>query len=318
MRIDIHEASSLLKASNPVAIPTETVWGLAALMNDKLAIERLFALKGRPQTNPLIIHISRLSQLRGCISYEPPCLKMLSEAFWPGSLTLVVPVLENTILSIARSGLPSAAFRMPSHPTTLRLIDKVGPLVAPSANRSGSPSATTVQHIEADFGADFPVLFSDITPKGIESTILIWTDSTWSVGRLGAIDLNALKDVLGYYPEIRPQHADKPLCPGHLYRHYAPQAQLSLSKEGWRPEYSPLYDAVLGFSDRIYPNAPLIVSLGDSANPEMVSSNLYAALRSLDDQGLHHVFVDFDIPNSASYLAIIDRLGKAASGSGIV
>ncbi len=313
MRVGIEEAACFLENSTPVAIPTETVWGLAARVNDEKGINRIYELKGRPLNNPLIIHINAFSQLFENLSSIPPNLSDLIEAFWPGSLTLVVPIIEEKILPIVRSGLKTAAFRMPKHPLTQALIDRTGPLVAPSANLSGAPSATTMQHIEADFGDSFPILSSEDSPKGIESTILIWSDPVWRIGRLGAIDIDALQDILHYSPLLHRPQEDRPLCPGQLYRHYAPSAKLTLSKGSWQPSLSDHYDAVLGFSDRTYPDAKIVVSLGSIMDPCAIAKNLYNALRSLDDRGLHHVFVDFEIPHASGYLAIIDRLTKASS-----
>lgn len=313
MRISIQEAIDHLNNSNPVAIPTETVWGLAARMDDEIGINRIFELKGRPRNNPLIIHISRAFQLFDYISQRPLGLEELIESFWPGSLTLVVPICTERIPAIVRSGLPTAAFRMPQHALTLSLLDAVGPVVAPSANLSGSPSATTMEHIESDFGRRIPILSSEETPKGIESTILVWSDPVWSIGRLGAVGLEELYRVLNYYPKSHDKEKGIPICPGQLYRHYAPLAKLTLSEEPWKAEGGENYDAVLGFSDRSYQKAKLVVLLGSSDNPVQIAQNLYRSLRSLDDRGLHHVFVDCRLPRNFEYLAIIDRLTKAAS-----
>jgi L-threonylcarbamoyladenylate synthase len=313
MEVSLKKASSLLYSSQPVAIPTETVWGLAARLFDESAVRQIFFLKGRPLQNPLIIHLCDIKFLFACCSQEPPGLHDLIRAFWPGGLTVVVPVHENMVPSIVRSGLPTAAFRMPDHLDTLKLIADTGSLVAPSANRSGSPSATTPEHIAKDFGDWLPILKTKTYCRhGIESTILVWQDTSWHVGRLGAIGTDAIAKILGYKPPIHIADAHQPLCPGQLYRHYAPQAQLTLSSEKWKKELSSQYDGVLGFSDRQYPGAQRIVTVGESTNPRRVESLLYSALRDLDLYQLQSVFVDIDVPPSVDWLAIFDRLEKAS------
>jgi len=313
MNVTVEKAASLLKASQPVAIPTETVWGLAARLHDEPAIRQVFFLKGRPLQNPLIIHLSDPSFLFVCCAHKPPGLHDLVSAFWPGGLTVVVPVHEKKVPSIARAGLPTAAFRIPDHKETLRLIGYAGPLVAPSANRSGSPSATTPDHIVKDFGSWLPILKATTYCRhGIESTILIWQDSAWQVGRLGAISIDAIARVLGYAPSLHKADASTPLCPGQLFRHYAPQARLTLSTEEWREELAPQYDGLLGFSDRRYPGAQRIVAMGQAADPSSVEKLLYSALRNLDHFQLHSVFVDMNIPSSVDWLAVRDRLERAS------
>ena len=310
MRIQLEEAVRRLNESQPVAIPTETVWGLAARWDDEAGIQEIFRLKGRPLQNPLIIHIATVAPLLSSITQSPPGLFDLIENFWPGGLTLVLPVREQAILPIVRAGLPSAAFRMPSHAQTQELIARTSPLVAPSANKSGLPSATTPEHIEHDFGPELPILEAQtFCHHGLESTILIWQDK-WYLGRPGAIDIDALAFVIGYMPTLH-RPGEQPLCPGQLFRHYAPKARLTLNAS-WDEEKAGRYDGVLGFSDRIYPKASRVVSMGPSTDPKAVASHLYAALRDLDRFSLQSVFVDIHMPPTTPWMAILDRLEKAA------
>jgi L-threonylcarbamoyladenylate synthase len=313
MEVSIEKAASFLYNSQPVAIPTETVWGLAARLQDEPGIRQVFFLKGRPLKNPLIIHLCDPSFLFSCCLYEPPGMRDLIRAFWPGGLTVVVPVHEGKVPSVARAGLPTAAFRIPDQEDTLQLIANTGPLVAPSANKSGSPSATTPDHIVKDFGLWLPILHTrSYCRHGIESTILIWQEPKWQVGRLGAISTDAIGKILGYEPSLHNANAETPLCPGQMYRHYAPQARLTLAADGWNDKLASKYDGVLGFSDRSYPGARRIVMTGDSANPSSVAKLLYSALRDLDSFQLQSVFVDMNVPSSAEWLAIKDRLERAA------
>lgn len=312
MLIDFEAAVDSLNRRQPVAIPTETVWGLAARWDDEEAIKKIFSLKGRPLTNPLIIHIASPETLLSSAQDLPPSALELIERFWPGGLTLVIPVREGAVLPIVRANLPTAAFRMPDHELTRALISQTAPLVAPSANRSGRPSATTPEHIENDFGPELPILQAPVFCRhGIESTILLW-QGKWYLGRPGAIDIEEVSSVIGYKPA--PHHPGKaPLCPGQLFRHYAPQATLTLHDSGWEPSFCDRFDGVLGYSDREYPRAKTIVSMGPSSNPAIIAANLYAALRDLDQRHLQYVFVDTRVENTSNWLGILDRLYKAGN-----
>lgn len=315
MYIDLEEAARLLAQSQPVAIPTETVWGLAARMEDERGVEAIFRLKNRPPQNPLIIHIHDPCVIKEYAQELSEEALLLMNHFWPGGLTLALPIQTEKIPSSVRAGLSSAAFRMPDNPTTLDLIKITGPLVAPSANLSGKPSATTREHVERDFGKDFPLLYSPIQPcnSGIESTILVWKGGFWRLGRPGAISVSAIEKILGYAPSHLMPAGKTPLCPGQLYRHYAPKAQLHLEKNGWSKDLAHSFDGVLGFSDRSYEGANIIVAMGSSCDICSVSHRLYAALRELDEQSLSHVFVDMNLSSSPEWLPIRDRLLKASA-----
>jgi L-threonylcarbamoyladenylate synthase len=158
MRISLTEAQKLLEKGHVVAIPTETVYGLGGLLKYPQAIEQIFTLKGRPNNNPLIIHVSSLQEIRLYVPHLPDEVDALAHAFWPGPMTLVLPIEPDKIPNKARAGLSTAAFRIPQHPLALQLLEKSGALVMPSANVSGRPSATSPEHVEADFGQDFPIV----------------------------------------------------------------------------------------------------------------------------------------------------------------
>ena len=310
MRISLEEAVRRLNESQPVAIPTETVWGLAARWDDEAGIQEIFRLKGRPLQNPLIIHIAIRRAAPGLHHAAParslrPHRCLLARRADPcpsGS--------EEAVFLSSAQDLPTAAFRMPDHAQTQALIARTGPLVAPSANTSGRPSATTPEHIEQDFGPDLPILEAQsFCRHGLESTILIWQDA-WYVGRLGAIDIDALALVIGYKPSLH-EPGNRPLCPGQLFRHYAPEARLTLGTS-WDKGKAGRYDGVLGFSDRAYPGTPQVISMGPSTDPRAVAARLYAALRDLDRLSLRSVYVDAQVPNTPSWLAVLDRLKKAS------
>lgn len=223
-------------------------------------------------------------------------------------MTLVLPINENTIPEIVRAGLTTAAFRIPSHPLTRQLLQLTGPLVMPSANLSGKPSATKSDHVENDFGKDFPVLEGEICQHGIESTILIYKENRWEIGRLGAISAEMLETILGYLPTIS-EKKENPLCPGQLYRHYAPNANLRM--EPFLPEEC---ETILGFTDRAY-GKHRIFYLGNSINPSEVAQNLYQVLRQLDEEKIKEAWVDMNFPHHGLWKSIRERLEKAAKKS---
>jgi L-threonylcarbamoyladenylate synthase len=310
MEVSITQAQNLLQEGAIVGIATETVYGLAALLSNEKAVKKIFELKGRPANNPLIIHVANAEQVKQFAPTLPPQFHQLAQAFWPGPLTLVIPVDTKIIPEIARAGLPTAAFRVPNHPLTLELIKKVGPIVMPSANLSGKPSATDAEHVERDFGHDFPVLNGGPCSHGVESTILLFNEQRWTIGRLGAISSELLEPILGYLPETL-SITKTPLCPGQLYRHYSPLATLHLLKEF--PEN--FTGTLLGYHERTYPKGATIMPLGSINNPETVANNLYRVLRELDKQNLTEAWVDINIPQTGLWKTILERLKKAAGGS---
>lgn len=311
MQVTLEQACDLLKAGLVIAVPTETVYGLAASIDFSDAIEGIFRLKGRPADNPLIVHAASAEEVSKYVSEIPPHFELLASSFWPGPMTLVLPAVEESVPAVARAGLPTAAFRVPAHPLTLQLLRETGPLVMPSANLSGKPSATSVQHVEDDFGSGFSVLDGGNCQKGMESTILCWKESEWTIIRLGALPPEVFVPVLGYLPKVNlggNGQQDKPLCPGQLYRHYAPQAKLLLSEAV--PQEA--QGALVGFSDRAYPDGCRLYSLGSSTNPEAAAHQLYAVLRQLDADGIKEACVDMDFPAQGLWMTLRERLQKAS------
>ncbi|MBS4168074.1 L-threonylcarbamoyladenylate synthase [Parachlamydia sp. AcF125] len=314
MRVLMEKACELLSKGEVVGLPTETVYGLAASLSHPQAINRIFTLKNRPADNPLIIHLSHYQQVQTYADSLPPYFELLAEHFWPGPLTLVLPIRPSTIPPNARAGLMTAAFRIPNHALTQEVIKKVGPLVMPSANLSGKPSATQVHRVEEDFGVNFPVLDGGKCTCGLESTILYFTPPHWEVVRLGSLAPEQFQAVLGYLPAVRKEkNSAKPLCPGQMYRHYAPKAELVLDPK--TPPESIGY--VLGFSDRQYPRCQ-VFSLGKSDNPQQVAENLYNILRSLDDAKVQRIWVDSDFPQKGLWLTISERLKRASCPSSTI
>ena len=307
MRISLEEAAKELIKGQVVAVPTETVYGLAASIHHPEAIQKIFSLKGRPLDNPLIVHLSEWPEITPYIKTLPFGTKELALAFWPGPLTLVLEIFEKLVPFDVRAGLPTAAFRIPHHPLTKKLLKLTGPLVMPSANKSGRPSSTQVKHIEEDFGQEFPILDGGACQQGVESTILGHVENHWVIFRLGAIAPEMFLPIIGEIPLLKTHHGQRPVCPGQQYRHYSPQAKLTLVKS--IPEKAE--GIVLGFEDRAYP-LPLL-SLGNTRNPQNVAQNLYSALRQLDIEKISQAWVDMDFPREGLWLTIAERLQKAAS-----
>lgn len=311
MRITLEHAAELLLQGHVVAVPTETVYGLAASIHHPHAIEQIFSLKGRPSSNPLIVHVCDVQTVKQCASDLPSSFASLTQAFWPGPMTLVLKANTDQVPSIVRAGLPTAAFRFPQHPVAQRLIALTGPLVMPSANLSGSPSATAARHVESDFGLSFPVLEGNNAYVGVESTILVYLDGLWQIIRQGALPPAAFEPVLGYLPAVRAHEGTAaPLCPGQLFRHYAPKTHLRLDLECSKAQNS----TILGYSDRIYHPSNQVISLGSSSDPHQIAESLYAALRLLDERCVEAALVDIDLPHYGLYSTLHERLAKAAAG----
>ena len=308
MRVSLTEASDILMESQVVAIPTETVYGLAASLSYCEAIDQIFTLKKRPNDNPLIIHLYDANQVCYFTQKLPENFELLAEAFWPGPLTLVMPINPELVPMNVRAGLPTGAFRVPNHPLTLEVLNRVGPLVMPSANLSGRPSATRREHVEADFGDDFPVLDGGFCGHGVESTILYLSDGKWQITRLGAISAEEFAPVLGYVPELKlTPPGEVPICPGQIYQHYSPRANLQLE-----PKTPPVdAQAIVGFSDRDYPSNFRLFTMGPSTDPVKVAENLYAVLRKLDRDQIQTAWVDMDFPRQGLWATVAERLFKA-------
>lgn len=226
----LDEAVARLKAGDVVAFPTETVYGLGADARNPRAVQRVFDLKGRPASNPLIVHVSSAAMARRVVRNWPPEATRLAEAFWPGSLTIVLPKAD-AIPPVVTAGGDTVGVRCPDHALALALIEQFGaPIVGPSANRSGSVSPTTAEHVRAEFGSAVFVLDGGACRAGIESTVLTLSPRP-RVLRPGIISAAAIGAVLGCQVDVQPRgaNADAPQpSPGLLARHYAPRSPARL------------------------------------------------------------------------------------------
>jgi L-threonylcarbamoyladenylate synthase len=306
MKISLPEAIQRLQNGEVVAIPTETVYGLAACVHQPKAIAHIFSLKNRPLQNPLIIHVAHYTDIAFYVNRYPPHYDELAHAFWPGAFTCILPIDPNKILTLVRAGLHTAAFRIPSLSITQQLLSITGPLVMPSANLSGKPSSTLYTHVEEDFGKDFPILEGEVCPKGLESTILAYEKGEWQVARLGALAAEVFIPILGYQPQIL-NSKKQPICPGQLFRHYAPKAKLVI---GDLSEQTTV-QFIIGFKEKQYPLNKRILYIGSLENPEEVGENLYRVLRQLDEEEAPIAWIDMDFPAEGLWATIRERFLRA-------
>ncbi|TFG61014.1 MAG: threonylcarbamoyl-AMP synthase [Spirochaetales bacterium] len=224
----MEELVKIIKSGGVVAFPTETVYGLGADAWNPDAVTAVFNVKGRPSDNPLIVHVAEKNGAYDFATAVPEDAERLMEAFWPGPLTLIL-IKKPEVLDIVTAGLPSVALRMPNHGLALEFIRRTGPLVGPSANRSGGPSPTTAAHVKDDFGAGFPVLDGGACGIGLESTVLDVTREPYTIYRPGAISADEIsavlrKDVRHLLPGKENFTAVASPSPGLKYTHYAPAA----------------------------------------------------------------------------------------------
>jgi L-threonylcarbamoyladenylate synthase len=305
----IAEAARVLKAGGLVAFPTETVYGLGADATNAAAIAKVYAAKGRPSFNPLIAHVAdaEAAMREGIFA---SAAQKLAERFWPGPLTLVVPVAQTSrICDLARAGLRSVGLRVPAHPAAHALLAEVGcPIAAPSANRSGHVSPVAAQHVIDDLADEIDlVLDGGPCHVGIESTIVACLDERPRLLRPGGIGREAIEEVLGArLLVIASRAAGGPIAPGMLHSHYAPRAALRLDATALEPG-----EAGLDFGGRFAPAAH-VLDLSPRGDTVEAAANLYSYLRRLDASGTQAIAV---APISAAGLgeAIRDRLQRAAA-----
>jgi L-threonylcarbamoyladenylate synthase len=304
----IETAAAALNAGRLVAFPTETVYGLGADARNSRAVAAVFAVKGRPRFNPLIVHVPHLAAAAALADFNETA-RQLAARFWPGALTLVLPRLPAApIAELATAGLDTIALRVPAHPMAQALLNASGlPIAAPSANRSGRVSPTTAAHVICDLGDQVAVVIDGgPTPLGLESTVVDVTGASPVVLRPGAIAREALAAALGRPIGIAGALTGQPTSPGMLARHYAPLTPLRL--EAREVESG---EALLAFGRQLPPHAGPVVNLSPGGDLLEAAANLFAALRRLDAAGQRAIAV-MPIPQQGLGEAINDRLQRAA------
>jgi L-threonylcarbamoyladenylate synthase len=300
------QAAELLRAGHLVAFPTETVYGLGADATSGAAVAKIYAAKRRPAFNPLIAHVENRAgaEQQGAFTREAAAL---AEAFWPGPLTLVLPLAPGTtICALARAGLGSVALRVPAHRVAQDLLAATGlPLAAPSANLSGRVSPVSAAHVREDLdGRIDAIIDAGATQVGLESTIISCLGSGPELLRPGGISRAAIETVLGR-PLAAPRAETAPRAPGMLASHYAPRARLRLDATSLREG-----EAGLDFGGR-FENAPHVLDLSPRGDLIEAAGNLFAYLRALDARG-HAMIAVAPIPARGLGEAINDRLRRAA------
>lgn len=326
----ILEAAKLIQAGEVVAFPTETVYGLGANAMDSGAVRKIFEAKGRPGDNPLIVHISKLQDVDRLVRELPPIATALMERFWPGPLTLILK--KSTVVpDIVTAGLDTVAIRMPRHPVALKLIEYSGvPIAAPSANRSGHTSPTTAQHVLDDLnGRVSLILDGGKCEVGLESTVLDVTAEVPTILRPGGITYEMLTQVLGEVEidasALKPLEGRPAKSPGMKYAHYAPRAQVVVVRGQIDEIVKRINDLAQQYMEqgmtvgilatcetKDYYKEGKVLVLGSRAQPAIMASNLFSALRQFDDMGVNIVLAEW-IETKDEGLAIMNRMLRAAA-----
>ncbi len=298
MSLSISEAAAKIRRGELVAFPTETVYGLGANALDAAAVQRIYELKGRPATSPLIVHVASVQMAREIAAEWPPFAETLARRWWPGPLTLVLPK-RPTIPNIVTAGLPTVGVRMPNHPLALELIREAGvPIAAPSANRFASLSPTTAEHVRQAFGDSVEVLDGGPAQVGIESTVVAIEGGKLKLLRPGMISLG---DIEQYGVGDDSAHP----APGMHQRHYSPRTPVLLVAG---PKQLP---GRLGAY--LWHRHPGLVSrsIHMPADAHRYAARLYAALHELDAEGWPWIGVESP-PDTPDWTALRDRLQRAA------
>ncbi len=309
MRISPAKAIELLKRGEVVAIPTETVYGLAADARNESAIAKIYATKQRPANNPLIVHIASTVQVTDWASEFPPLAQQLAQAFWPGPLTLVLPARAEVSQTV-RAGEPTVALRVPAHPVALALLHDSGlGLAAPSANKYTQLSPTTAEHVESGLGNDIPVLDGGACQVGIESTIVSVHGDEWQLLRPGMIEAAAIAAIAG---KPATQHAAQtPKVPGQHLLHYSPRTPCLLFAS---------IPAMLRYAQTRPAAAALLFSNAERVtdkdvylpnDPAQAAEQLYAALHTQDAAQAEVILIESP-PATPEWDALRDRLQRAA------
>ena len=309
------KAGALLRDGRLVAFPTETVYGLGGNALDGRAVAGIFATKGRPQFNPLIVHVPDVAAAEQLAVLGPAALR-LAATFWPGPLTLVLQLRPDSGLSdLVTAGLDTVAIRIPDHPIARAVLIAAGvPVAAPSANRSGHVSSTTARHVAEDFdnGLNSTVLALILdggpTAHGVESTVLDATGEDIVLLRPGAVPTEVIETVLGAKLRRALDGGERPMSPGQLASHYAPRARVRLEASDVRPG-----EALLAFGPTPLPTTGPAINLSPAGDLMEAAANLFAALRKLDSTGAEGIAV-MPIPGEGLGEAINDRLQRAAVG----
>lgn len=326
---EIQTAAQALRAGNLVAFPTETVYGLGADATSEIAVQSIFEAKGRPQDNPLIVHIGKKEQLFHYAQNISPKAMALIDHFWPGPLTLIFSHKRNVSSSVT-AGLSTVGIRMPDHPIALALLEVANiPIAAPSANTSGRPSPTEANHVWEDLHGCIDILLDGgSTGIGLESTIINMTGEVPVILRPGGVTQEEIERVIGKVamaPSLQVETA-APISPGMKYTHYAPQGEMWLVRgrqddvvsyvngQAQKGKQEGKRVGVLTTEEnRSRYDADVILSCGKRVHPESVARQLYATLRKFDEEQVDIIFSE-SFSERGLLLSVMNRLEKAAGG----
>lgn len=314
--VDIERAAAFLRKGQLVAIPTETVYGLAGNALDVKSVSSIFETKNRPSFDPLILHVASLEQVSLFVSEFPEKLKCLAEAFWPGPLTVLLP-RKASVPDLVTSGLDRVAVRVPNHPLTLALLAQLDfPLAAPSANPFGYISPTQAAHVAAQLGSQVPyILDGGACAVGLESTIVGMEGEQVVIYRLGGLELSEIESLVGQVT-VQAHSTSNPSAPGQLASHYAPRKPIFL---GNLTELVPQLIqqgkefGVLSFSTH-FPSLPADRQVVLSATQDLkeAAQRLFMAMRLLDESQAELIVAEL-VPEIGLGRAINDRLKRAAT-----
>ncbi|MFJ8065575.1 L-threonylcarbamoyladenylate synthase [Psychrobacillus sp. NPDC096426] len=319
------QAVELLSAGETVAFPTETVYGLGAIATSESAVSKIFEAKGRPQDNPLIVHIGAKEELAAFTQNVPNLAETCMDKFWPGALTLVLPIKNDSLAKNVTAGLNTVGVRMPDHPVALELLRRLKqPVAAPSANRSGKPSPTKAKHVYHDLNGKIPlILDGGATGIGLESTVLDFTTEVPTILRPGGVTKEMLEKVIGQVNESKlTDNVEAPRAPGMKYAHYAPDAPVYLieaSTEKVQQAIKQIHNdekkvALIATEQFLLTNANYYFSLGQEHQLEDAAHLLYEALRTCDETDADIILVPIFSKQGVG-TAIMNRLEKASNGN---
>ena len=310
--IDIEKAKQILQQGGLVAIPTETVYGLAANALDKNAVLGIFQAKNRPHFDPLIIHSNSIEKIKHWVQDIPAWAQQLADAFWPGPLTLLLPK-KDSIPDVVTSGLPQVAVRIPNHPLSLQLLERLDfPLAAPSANPFGYVSPTTAAHVAAQLQNKVAYILDGGTCQvGIESTIVGFEAGAITIYRLGGLAIEAIEKIVGKV-QVQLNQSSNPQAPGMLKSHYAPGKPLFIADiASFLKSHPSQKVGIISFCTSYAVDKYLLKILSPSADLSEAAHHLFAAIRDLDASDTDLIVAE-KFPDTFLGRAINDRLQRAS------
>ena len=311
---DIQQAKRILENGQLLAIPTETVYGLAANAFDIVAVARIFEAKNRPTFDPLIVHTHCLENVYEFTEAIHPKLLKLAQTFWPGPLTLLLPK-KRIVPDLVTSGLDRVGVRIPNHPLTLELLQQLPfPLAAPSANPFGYISPTSAKHVNDQLGSKIDyILDGGSCQVGLESTIVGEEQGEIIIYRLGGLAIEAIKEIVGEV-SIQLNQSSNPKAPGQLKSHYAPKKPIFIGKiTELQQQHPDKKQGIITFGDSsVAPSNAVIKNLSPSQNYQEAAINLFSFLRELDESSIDVILCEL-LPEQSLGSAINDRLRRAAS-----